>query len=210
MKSPLKHGRMDHFPKVCHSTFQWRPSGDPRWPVVENRGVLRISKWVDWYFLLLEADPSLCNFIQLRSVYLSHRVNTDVERRRRGEMNSPVPQRAPCYCVSGMNTKKKGTGTRFCFLQLAAPRLLLAHFDVRKVEGNQSHFLLSARCGLLLPGVRKLGGRLAVKHGRSGKCAQRRDAAKHNTGKPPARGGSHRSGRTDGARIGAPSSLFNL
>lgn len=89
--------------------------------------------------------------------------------------------------------KKKAHG--HIFLQLSgSPRLLLAHFDVRKVEGNQSHFLLSGRCSLLLPGVRKLGGRLAVKHGRSGKCAQRRSAAKHNTGKPPVRGGSHRSG----------------
>lgn len=192
MKSPLKHGRMDHFPQVCHSTFQRRPSGDPRWPAAENRGVLRISKWDASYFFLPEANPSLCNFIQLRSIYLSHRVNTDVERRRWGEMNSPVPQRAPCYCVSGMNAKK-GSWTHF--LQLAgSPRLPLAHFDVRKVEGNQSHFLLSGRCGLLLPGVRKLGGRLAVKHGRSGKCAQRRNAAKHNTGKPPVQGGSHRSG----------------
>lgn len=81
---------------------------------------------------------------------------------------------------------------------------------MRKVEGNQRHFLLSGRCGLLLPGVRKLGGRLAVKHGRPGKCVQRRNAAKHNTGKPPVRGGSHRSGRTDGANLVSPSSLLNL
>lgn len=31
------------------------------------------------------AGVSVCNFIQLPNVYLSHSVNTDVERRRRGE-----------------------------------------------------------------------------------------------------------------------------
>lgn len=177
---------------------------------IENLQVGRL------FIFLPEADVSLCNFIQLRSVYLSHRVNTDVERRRRGEMNSPVPQRAPLLLCQWHEYEKRAQEHVcvfffffFFFLQLGrSPRLLLAHFDARKVEGNQSHFLLSGRCGLLLPGVR-----LAVKLGRSGKCVQRRNAAKHNTGNPPVRGGGHRSGRTDGRtepEEGAPSFLLHL
>lgn len=174
-----------HFPVAAKRRPQVAGGGEQR--RIENLQVGRL------FIFLPEADVSLCNFIQLRSVYLSHRVNTDVERRRRGEMNSPVPQRAPCYCVAGRNVKKKkprNTRVRFplrFFLLARSPRLPLAHFDVRKVEGNQSHFLLSGRCGLLLPAVR-----LAVKLGRSGKCVQRRNAAKHNTGKPPVRGGRGR------------------
>lgn len=75
---------------------------------IENLQVGRLFIFLPW------ADVSLCNFIQLRSVYLSHRVNADVERRRRRGMNSPVPQRAPCYCVGGMDVKK-GTGRQLCF-----------------------------------------------------------------------------------------------
>lgn len=87
-----------HFPAAAKARPQMAGRGEQR--RIENLQVGRL------FIFLPEADVSLCNLIQLRSVYLSHRVNTDVERRRRGEMNSPVPQRAPCYCVSGMNMKK--------------------------------------------------------------------------------------------------------
>lgn len=35
----------------CHSALQWQPKRDPRWPALENRGVLRISKWVSHFSL---------------------------------------------------------------------------------------------------------------------------------------------------------------
>lgn len=76
-----------HFPAAAKGRPQMAGRGEQR--RIENLQVGRL------FIFLPEADVSLCNFIQLRSVYLSHRVNTDVERRRRGEMNSPVPQRAP-------------------------------------------------------------------------------------------------------------------
>lgn len=74
-----------HFPAAAKGRPQMAGRGEQR--RIENLQVGRL------FIFLPEADVSLCNFIQLRSVYLSHRVNTDVERRR--EMNSPVPQRAP-------------------------------------------------------------------------------------------------------------------
>lgn len=67
------------------------PGNQPRRTEVywESRSGLAISP---------RADVSVCDFIQLQSIYLSHNVNTDVEQRR-VEMNSPVPQHTR-YIVS--------------------------------------------------------------------------------------------------------------
>lgn len=69
----------------------------------------------------------------------------------------------------------------------------LAHFDVRKVEGNQSRFLLSGRCGLLLPGAR-----LAVKTRQVWVvcAAPQRCQAQHRKATGPRRP-PHRSEQTD-------------
>jgi len=45
-----------------------------------------------------QADVSVCDFIQLRGIYLSHNVNTDVEQRW-GGINSPVPPTHTLHCV---------------------------------------------------------------------------------------------------------------
>lgn len=109
-----------HFPAAAKGRPQMAGRGEQR--RIENLQVGRL------FIFLPEADVSLCNFIQLRSVYLSHRVNTDVERRRRGEMNSPVPQRAPLLLCQWHEYEKRaqehGCVFFFFFFLLFAARSL--------------------------------------------------------------------------------------
>lgn len=109
-----------HFPAAAKGRPQVAGRGEQR--RIENLQVGRL------FIFLPEADVSLCNFIQLRSVYLSHRVNTDVERRRRGEMNSPVPQRAPLLLCQWHEYEKRaqehGCVFFFFFFLLFAARSL--------------------------------------------------------------------------------------
>lgn len=145
------------------------PDGRPQRTEVywESQSGLVISRW---------ADVSACNFIQLRSIYLSHNVNTDVEQRR-GEMNSPAPQHTH-YIVSNthilndteihMRIHTHMLWHEFVYPARSRPAYAPrspSSFDVWKVEGNQSHFLHSGRCGLWFPGAG--GARLAVKYCRA-------------------------------------------
>lgn len=83
MKSPFRHRQTDYLLKILPLNVtvaaKRRPQmaglGEQR--CIENLEVGRL--------FFPRAGVSVCNFIQLPNVYLSHSVNTDVERRRRGE-----------------------------------------------------------------------------------------------------------------------------
>lgn len=79
---------MDYLFKFCHSTLQWQPKETPdglswRTEVYWESQSGSVSS--------PQADVSVCDFIQLLSVYLSRNVNSEAEQRW-VEMNSPVPQ----------------------------------------------------------------------------------------------------------------------
>lgn len=90
---------LDYLFKFRHSTLQWQPKRDPRWPAREQRCIENLKVGC---FFSPWTDALLCDFIQLQSIYLSQNVNTDVEQWQEG-MNSPVPQHTH-YIVSNTHT----------------------------------------------------------------------------------------------------------
>lgn len=80
---------MDYLFKFWHSVLQrsWKKETPDR------RAWRTKVYWESETGLVIrpQADVSVCDFIQLQNIYLSHYVNTHVEQRHL-KMNSPVPQ----------------------------------------------------------------------------------------------------------------------
>lgn len=159
MNSPFKHRYMAYLFKFCHSTLQWQPKRDPRWPAMENRGVLRISKWVSHFSL------SWCLGFQFYSItkYLPFSQCQHSCRAAAG--------RNELTC-SSTHTEKHTYNLKYteihmwvCLSSSVKARTwssLLPHLMCEKWKEIKAHFLHSGQCGLWFPGAR--GARLAVKY----------------------------------------------